>query len=97
MPWSKDKTLPSLKNKSDEIKALFAGVANKVLSETQDEEKAIQAGLSAVSKKEGKVRVKKSTTMPETPPSSSSYPKTKGIQGSRKATGSLRSPFRDVF
>jgi hypothetical protein len=67
MPWSKDKTLPSLKNKSDEIKALFAEVANKVLSETQDEEKAIQAGLSAVSKKEGKVRVKKSTTIPEIP------------------------------
>jgi hypothetical protein len=67
MPWSKDKTLPSLKNKSDEIKVLFAEVANKVLSETQDEEKAIEAGLSSVSKKEGKVRVKKSTNTPEIP------------------------------
>jgi hypothetical protein len=67
MPWSKDKTLPSLKNKSDEIKVLFAEVANKVLSETQDEEKAIEAGLSSVSKKEGKVRVKKSSNTPEIP------------------------------
>ncbi len=57
MPWSKDKTLPSLKNKSDEIRVLFAEVANKVLSETQDEEKVIQAGLSAVSRKEGKAKV----------------------------------------
>jgi hypothetical protein len=67
MPWSKDKTLPSLKNKSDEIKVLFAEVANKVLSKTQDEEKAIEAGLSSVSKKEGKVRVKKSINTPEGP------------------------------
>lgn len=62
MPWSTDKTLPSLKKKSDEIRALFAEVANKVLRETQDEGKAIEAGLSAVSKKQGKVRVKKATT-----------------------------------
>lgn len=32
MPWSKDKTIPSLNNKSDKIKEVFAEVANSALS-----------------------------------------------------------------
>lgn len=31
MPWSKDKTVPALKDKSDEDKALFTRIANAAL------------------------------------------------------------------
>lgn len=31
MPWSKDKTVPALKDKSDEDKALFARVADTAI------------------------------------------------------------------
>ncbi len=47
-PWSVDNVPPSLKNFTDEEKARFAEVANKVLVQTKDEKRAIAAGLHAV-------------------------------------------------
>ena len=47
-PWTVTSVPPSLKNFSDAEKARFVEVANSVLRETQDEAKAIQAGLHAV-------------------------------------------------
>lgn len=59
MPWTASNTINSMKKKSLELRELFAEVANAVLAESGSEEDAIQAGLAAVAKKEGKVRVKK--------------------------------------
>lgn len=59
MPWTASNTINSMKKKSLELRELFAEVANVVLAESGSEEDAIQAGLAAVAKKEGKVRVKK--------------------------------------
>lgn len=56
MPWgiTKESTLGSLKNKSIEVRKLFAEVANKSLSEGKDEDEAIFAGLASVSALERK-------------------------------------------
>lgn len=62
MPWTASNTINSLKKKPLEQRELFAEVANKVLSRGGSEEQAIQAGLSAVSKSQGKVRVKKESS-----------------------------------
>ena len=47
-PWTVASVPPSLKNFTEAEKAKFVEIANKVLRETQDETKAIQAGLHAV-------------------------------------------------
>ena len=52
MPWSKDKTIPSLENKSDKVKEVFAEAANAALSRGLSEEDAVFAGLGAVSRYE---------------------------------------------
>lgn len=56
MPWtsSKEGTLPSLKNKSQEAREIFARVANAALAKGQSEEESIYAGLAAVSAQERK-------------------------------------------
>lgn len=56
MPWtaSTGGTLPSLKNKSIEVRKIFADVANESLSEGRTEDEAITAGLSAVANHERK-------------------------------------------
>lgn len=56
MPWtaSTGGTLPSLKNKSIEVRKIFADVANESLSEGRTEDEAITAGLSAVASHERK-------------------------------------------
>lgn len=54
MPWtaSKDKLPEAVKDKSLELRSLFARTANKVLEETGDETKAIRAGIHEVITKE---------------------------------------------
>lgn len=59
MPWTASNTINSMKKKSLELRELFAEVANAVLADGGTESEAVEAGLAAVSKKEGKVRVKK--------------------------------------
>lgn len=56
MPWtsSESGTLPSLKNKSLEVREIFAKVANDALERGLSEEEAITAGISAVSRHERK-------------------------------------------
>lgn len=56
MPWtaSKDKLPEAVKDKSLELRSLFARVANAVLEETGNETKAIQAGIHAVITEENK-------------------------------------------
>lgn len=67
MPWTASNTINSMKKKSLELRQLFAEVANAVLADGGSEEEAIQAGLSAVRKKEGKVRVKRAVMQPTQP------------------------------
>lgn len=61
MPWtsSKEGTLPSLKNKSEKIREIFAEVANAALKRGLSEEEAIFSGLGAVNAYEKKNQVKK--------------------------------------
>jgi hypothetical protein len=54
MPWSADDTIPSMKKKSKELRALFAKVANEALAKGQSEEEAVFAGLAAVRNAEDK-------------------------------------------
>ena len=46
MPWSKNNLPPAAKNLTSNQKEIFVSVANSVLEETGDEERAIRAGLS---------------------------------------------------
>lgn len=46
MPWSKNNLPPAAKNLTSNQKEIFVSVANSVLKETGDEERAIRAGLS---------------------------------------------------
>lgn len=65
MPWSKTKTLDSLKHKSDKVKEVFAIAANGALDRGQTEQESIFAGLAAVSnyeRKHKKPEVKKVDT-----------------------------------
>lgn len=48
MPWSKNKTVPALEDKSDADKELFARVANAQLDKGKSEKDAIIAGMVAV-------------------------------------------------
>ena len=59
MPWSKENSIPSLSNKSDEVKEVFAEAANAALSKGMSEEEAIFAGLGAVKRHEQKHSVRK--------------------------------------
>ena len=59
MPWSADDTIPSMKKKSKELRALFARVANQALAKGQSEEEAVFAGIAAVKNAEKKTETKK--------------------------------------
>lgn len=66
MPWSADDTIPSMKKKSKELRALFARVANQALAKGQSEEEAVFAGIAAVKNAEKKTETKKAVK-PELP------------------------------
>ena len=59
MPWSKSNTIPSLKNKSDKIKEVFAEAGNAALARGRTEEEAVFAGLGAVTAYEKKHSIHK--------------------------------------
>lgn len=67
MPWSKDKTITSLENKSDKVKEVFAEAANAALSRGLSEEDAVFAGLGAVSRYEKANKPLKKSLKPELP------------------------------
>lgn len=67
MPWSKYNTIPSLKNKSEKVKEVFAEAANATLTRGKSEQEAIVAGLGAVMAYEKKHNIKKSVVVDEVP------------------------------
>ncbi len=67
MPWSADQVIPAIKNKSLELRQLFAKVANAALAKGQSEEEAVFAGLSAVKLAEKKKTEKAVVEKPKLP------------------------------
>lgn len=64
MPWSKDKTIPSLKNKSDKVKEVFAEAANSALARGQTDEEAVLAAVMAARNYEKKHQKKEVKPIP---------------------------------
>lgn len=60
MPWSMNDLPPAAKNLSSKQKEIFVEVANSVLEETGDEERAIRSGLSRAKQMTEKSMSKKS-------------------------------------
>lgn len=67
MPWSATHSIPALSHKTEEVKKLFAEVANDALGKGKSEKDAIAAGLAAVRNHEIKNKVKKSLEEPKVP------------------------------
>ena len=60
MPWGINNSIPSLSNKPERFRKIFAEIANKTISDGKTEDDAVFAGLSAVSQAEKVERSKSS-------------------------------------
>lgn len=97
MPWSTENSIPSIQNKSKELRALFAKVANEALTKGQTEEEAVFAGLSAVRIQENKNKPKvKKSIKPEIPSHLKfiieNHNKPKEVEVEKKSEGSKVEP-----
>lgn len=59
MPWTADKTIPAMQNRSRKAREIFAEVANATLARGLSEEEAIFAGIAAANRAENTKKINK--------------------------------------
>lgn len=59
MPWTADKTIPAMQNRSRKAREIFAEVANAALARGLSEEEAIFAGIAAANRAENTKKINK--------------------------------------